>query len=84
MLGGGGVSGLQVTQHDILLAHVRYGPSVTKGTLRDKIFHGRSKTELYYYGGQTFTAAPSTSSKSESAVKGSSSRLFTPGSSEML
>ena len=60
----------------------RFGPS---GTLQDKLFR-KSKTELYYYGGQTFTAAPThkRSASDGKCVKTPAPRLFTPGSSEML
>lgn len=54
-----------------------YGPSVNKGTLKQKLFQG-SKTEVYYYGGQSY-AAPSKSSSAHTHHKTPSSRLFAPG-----
>ncbi len=61
----------------------RYGPSLNKGTLKDKLFEG-SKTELYYYGGQTFAAPPKSHGSKCAGKESPSARLFTPGSSDML
>ncbi len=52
--------------------------------MRGKIFQ-QSKTEVYYYGGQSFSSGVATSSKGSSSGKGSSlssemdRRLFAPG-----
>ena len=59
----------------------RYGPSTNRGSLKEKLFE-RSKTEFFYYGGQTYSVPPN----SQSARKGGmarikeSARLFAPGS----
>ena len=49
----------------------RYGPSRHQGNLKDKLFKS-SKTELYYYGGKTFTADSKKISQSSKKEPGKS------------
>ena len=59
---------------------LRYGPSTN---ISDKLFK-KSKTDVFYYGGQSF-AAPTTSSRTSSSSKGEPEmerRLFAPGARE--
>jgi len=55
----------------------RYGPSVNRGKLKEKLFN-KSQTEYFYYGGETFAVAPNSKETSKSGASGSS-RLFAPG-----
>lgn len=58
----------------------RYGPNPTKGKLRERLFKD-SKTDVYYYGGKTFTD-PGRSSSSASAPNERGApfeRMFAPG-----
>ena len=61
----------------------RYGPNPTKGKLRERLFKD-SKTDVYYYGGKTFTdpGKSSSSSSSQSAPNERVppfERMFVPG-----
>ena len=58
-----------------MLILCRYGPSASKGKLKEKLFRN-SKAEIYYYGGETFTAPKSHSSRNDVSK---TSRLFAPG-----
>jgi hypothetical protein len=62
----------------------RYGPNPTKGKLRERLFKD-SKTDVYYYGGRTFTDPGKSSSASSSSGPAPNERgapferMFAPG-----
>ena len=61
----------------------RYGPNANKGKLKQRLFKD-SKTDVYYYGGKTFTdpgrSSSSSSSRSTTNERGApSERMFVPG-----
>ena len=62
----------------------RYGPNPTKGKLRERLFKD-SKTDVYYYGGKTFTDPGRSSSASSSSRSAPNERgvpferMFVPG-----
>ena len=60
-----------------------YGPNPTKGKLRERLFKD-SKTDVYYYGGKTFTDPGKSSSSSSSQLTSNErgapfERMFAPG-----
>ena len=61
------------------LAHFlhSYGPNTSKGKLKERLFKD-SKTDVYYYGGKTFTD-PGKSSRSSNERERPPERMFAPG-----
>ena len=67
------------------LRFCRYSPNPTKGKLRERLFKD-SKTDVYYYGGRTFTDPGRSSSSMSSSARPASNergvpfeRMFAPG-----
>ena len=61
----------------------RYGPNPTKGKLKERLFKD-SKTDVYYYGGKTFTDPGKSSQSPTSRLAANersipSERMFVPG-----
>lgn len=56
-----------------------YGPNTNKGKLKERLFKD-SKTDVYYYGGKTFTD-PGKSSRSSNERGSLPERMFAPGAS---
>ena len=54
-----------------------YGPNSNKGKLKERLFRD-SKTDVYYYGGKTFTD-PGKSSRSSNERGAPLERMFVPG-----
>ena len=62
----------------------RYGPSASAGGLREKLFKG-SKTEVFYYGGQSYSSAGGEGSRRKaSPPKQQAARSSTQQGSKLL
>lgn len=63
----------------VILLHFprSYGPNTSRGKLKERLFKD-SKTDVYYYGGKTFTD-PGKSSRSSNERGSPPERMFAPG-----